>query len=236
MSGTAVPRAHVADHVFEALARSILVGELAVGQPTPPERVLVERFGVSRIIVRQALHRLAELGLVRVKQGGATVVLDPRESTDLRVLGLLYRVSKGALPAADVRDIIEKQYLQGLSVVEVAARKARRVDLAGVVAVVDEAARDAAKLSDFAAFEERFWSALAAAGGNRIFKMELAWWYATLADRPVPAEVLAADTATRFAFYRELLRRLVAGDAPVEYYLAAVRPLLELVVARGDAS
>ncbi|NUO53823.1 MAG: GntR family transcriptional regulator, partial [Polyangiaceae bacterium] len=36
-------RTHVADHVFDELARAILEGELAPGSAMPPERVLVER-------------------------------------------------------------------------------------------------------------------------------------------------------------------------------------------------
>src|SRR5579862_7219403 len=87
-----IARGHAADEIFDQLAQAVLSGELAVGAPLPPERVLAERFGVSRIIARQAVHRLAEVGLVRVRQGGSTVVLDPEQSSDLRVIELLYRL------------------------------------------------------------------------------------------------------------------------------------------------
>jgi DNA-binding FadR family transcriptional regulator len=234
-----VPRAHVADHVFAELARDVLTGALPHGEALPPERVLVDRFGVSRVLVRQAVHRLAELGLVRVKQGGATLVLDPRTATDLRVLGLLYRASPGALSAADVADIVEKQYMQGLSIVEVAGRRAKGDGaLAPVIALLKEAADDPSALADFGAFERRFWRTLAAAAGNRIFEMELAWWYDALVDPPVPPEVAGARTQERFAFYVELVGRLVerGGPAAVEYYLASVRPILDLVIARASAA
>src|SRR5580658_11170036 len=93
----AIRRTHVADHVFDQLAAAILRGELLPGSAVPPERVLAERFGTSRIVARQAIHRLDELGLVRVRQGGATLVLDPKEASDLRVLELAYKLdpSKG---------------------------------------------------------------------------------------------------------------------------------------------
>ncbi len=70
-------RSHVADDVFDQVAAAILRGDLAPGSSLPPERALAEQFGTSRIIARQAIHRLAEYGLVRVRQGGATIVLDP---------------------------------------------------------------------------------------------------------------------------------------------------------------
>ncbi len=40
---------------------------------------------LSRVLVREAIHRLKDLGLVRVKQGGLTIVLDPDEAIDPRV-------------------------------------------------------------------------------------------------------------------------------------------------------
>lgn len=229
------PRAHVSDHVFAELARAILQGSFTPGSALPSERLLVERFHVSRNIARQALHRLAEMGLVQVRQGGATVVLDPHEATDLRVLALFYRLTGQGRPARDTADMIEKQYLQGLSIVEAASRRATPEALAEIARDLDVAAGDAARLSRFAAIEESFWRALASAAENRIFRMEVAWWYDTLPDRPVPPEVESALPLVRLAFYRELVRRLASREQPTEYYLATTRPLLDAVMARAES-
>ena len=235
---TPVRRAHAADDVFEQLAAAILRGELEVGAPLPPERVLADRFGVSRIVVRQGVHRLAEMGLVRVRQGGASIVLDPNDASDLRVLALFYRFAPAtSRRARDVADMIEKQYLQGLSIVEVAARHAGERDLRAITELVEAAAGDPAQLARFAEFEERFWRALSAAAKNRVFRMEVAWWYEALADRPIPRAVAKAAPAVRIAFYRELARRLAAGDAPTEFYLSVMRPILDVAVgARASAA
>jgi DNA-binding FadR family transcriptional regulator len=227
-------RRHIADDVFDQLAEAILRGELAPGSALAPERVLVERFDVSRMIVRQAVHRLAEHGLVRVKHGGATIVLDPEDATDLRVLALFYRFAPSAgRKTLAIADMVEKQYMQGLSMVEVASRRAGPHDLVRVMAVVEQAeASSDAELSDFGAFEERFWRALAASTQNRIFRMEVAWWYEALADRPVPPEVASTPPRARLPFYRELVERLLAHKDPVDYYLTATRPILDAVIAR----
>ncbi len=227
------PRAHVSDHVFDQLARAILQGSFAPGTPLPSERLLVERFHVSRNIARQALHRLAEMGLVQVRQGGATVVLDPHEATDLRVLALFYRLTGQSRPAIDTADMIEKQYLQGLSIVEAAARRASAASLDAIRDRLDRAATDATALASFGKLEEQFWRALASAAENRIFRMEVAWWYDTLPDRPVPAEVAGADPLVRLGFYRELVRRLQSREQATEYYIATTRPLLDAVLARA---
>jgi GntR family transcriptional repressor for pyruvate dehydrogenase complex len=228
-------RGHVADDVFDSLAGAILRGEMLPGSVLPPERVLGERFGVSRIIARQGVHRLAEMGLVRVRQGGATVVLDPHEATDLRVLALFYRFAprsgvRGAHSRADVADMIEKQYLQGLSIVEVASRRASAGDLRAVREMVEQVAASHRDRAHLAEFEERFWRSLAVAGRNRILRMEVGWWYEALPERPVARAVAAAAPAARIGFYRELARRLADHDAPTDYYLAVVRPILDAQV------
>jgi GntR family transcriptional repressor for pyruvate dehydrogenase complex len=229
----AAPRTHVADGVFDQIATAILRGELAAGSTLPPERILADRFQTSRIIARQALHRLADIGLVRVRQGGATVVLDPNETGDLRILELVYRLApSGDSGAIDARHTLEKQMLQGLSLVEVAARCARPVDLERIDAMTRAFASQPADEGAYRAFEERFWRALAAAGKNRIFGMEVAWWYRVLGERPRMERYVPSPMALRVAFYRELARRLAKDQAPVLFYLKTVGPLLSALRSR----
>jgi DNA-binding FadR family transcriptional regulator len=221
-----------ADRVFEEIARDILRGDLPARAPLPPERVFAERFGVSRIIVRQAVHRLADLGLVRVKQGEATQVLDPEEATDLRLLALFYRLAPGeSIGGPSLADMVEKQFLQGMSMVSVATRRASPESLRRLVRLVEAYAAGEHKNAPFAELEEHYWRHLVKAGQNRIFQMEVAWWYEVLKDRPVLPEVKGMERQIRIGFYRELTRRLVERDAPVEYYLQVVGPLLDALFA-----
>jgi DNA-binding FadR family transcriptional regulator len=81
-------RQRISDQVFESLARSILTGELKPNGPLPTQRELARSFGSSALVVRQAIHRLEDLGLVRVRQGSTTVVLDPDQATDIRLIQL----------------------------------------------------------------------------------------------------------------------------------------------------
>jgi GntR family transcriptional repressor for pyruvate dehydrogenase complex len=236
-----VPRVHAADPIFEQLASAILRGDLTPGDPLPPERVLAEQFGVSRIVLRQAVHRLADAQLVRVRQGGATVILDPAEAGDLRVLALYYLLDPGGDAAKAIRrDAIEKQFLQGLSLIDVCGRRAsleERRSLVEFAAAIDD--RHAGE-ADFAAFEETFWRSVARAGKNRIFGMEVAWWYGTLGEsRPSVAEAKTdaapSSIAVRIAFYRELARRLVGGESATAYYLAVASPQLDALFAHESS-
>lgn len=79
-------RRSVADAVHAQLRSAILHGELAPGDRLAGERTLTEQFGVNRHAVREAVKRLAEVGLVDVSHGGATRVRDWRRSAGLDVL------------------------------------------------------------------------------------------------------------------------------------------------------
>ncbi|MGZ3407235.1 MAG: FadR/GntR family transcriptional regulator [Polyangia bacterium] len=223
---------HSGDVVFDHLAGAILRGDLPAQSALPPERVFAERYGVSRIIVRQAVHRLADMGLVRVRQGGATTVLDPEEATDLRVLALFYKLAPGESSAVSKNDMIEKQYLQGLSMVSVASRRAGDEALRRLGRLVEAFVSGDQKHVPVAQFEEQFWRALAKAGGNRIFVIEVGWWYDVLHERPLPATVTSLPRKTRLAFYVELVRRLQARERPVEFYLETIGPILDAMLGR----
>jgi DNA-binding GntR family transcriptional regulator len=74
-------RRPLAYDVRDVIAREwIFSGEVAAGERLPSEHQLAERFGVSRVTVRAALHGLREAGLVSIRQGvGATVL--PRSTS-----------------------------------------------------------------------------------------------------------------------------------------------------------
>jgi DNA-binding FadR family transcriptional regulator len=63
--------------IAERLEKAILAGELAPGDNLPSERDLSAKLGVSRSVVREALHRLASLGLVKSVHGSGTRVQAP---------------------------------------------------------------------------------------------------------------------------------------------------------------
>lgn len=66
--------------VSEALRAEIVAGRFAVGTLLPPEADLVERFGVSRPTVREALRQLRFDGLITSRQGAGSIVVRPGPS------------------------------------------------------------------------------------------------------------------------------------------------------------
>ncbi|AZG46376.1 FadR/GntR family transcriptional regulator [Gordonia insulae] len=113
----------VPEDVYEQIVEGVLSGDLPAGDTLPSERELARMLGVSRPAVREALRRVAGAGLVSIRQGQGTRVLDPASSGGLDLLPRLL-VRNGELDPAVARSIVEARALVGPKVAELAARRA----------------------------------------------------------------------------------------------------------------
>lgn len=220
MSTANPPTRHAADDALEGLFVEIFDGHLAPGEALPAERLLAERYGVSRITVRQAVHKLKDAGLVEVRQGGASRVLDPARA-DARVFELLLRY--GARLRSDaarrlLRDLDEYQQLYAIGLLEAAARHATDDERAELLAEV-EGCPATPTPEQLQALERRVWQRLTAFGRNRVLQMEMALWQRWLGEEPPSA----GDPAEQRWFYLTLVRQLHARQDPIPFYLASVR-------------
>ena len=68
----------LAERVYHLIYSRISNGDYPANQKLPPEKTLAEEFGVSRPIVRAALERLREQGLVHSRQGAGSFVREVR--------------------------------------------------------------------------------------------------------------------------------------------------------------
>ena len=103
----AIPRNRVYAKVAEQLQAHI-INELKPGDMLPPERELVQRFGVSRSSIRDAIRRLEAVGLLEPRQGVGTVVRDVAADTVVApVASVLLQKRKTIEELLDVRMIIE---------------------------------------------------------------------------------------------------------------------------------
>lgn len=62
-------RKRLYEEIAEVLKKAILSGDYRVGDKLPSELELAERFGVSRLVVREAIRCLELNGLIEVRQG-----------------------------------------------------------------------------------------------------------------------------------------------------------------------
>lgn len=76
-----VRQRRLSDDIVEQLETMILEGTLKAGERLPAERVLAERFGVSRPSLREAIQKLVAKGLLVSRQGGGNYVAESLGST-----------------------------------------------------------------------------------------------------------------------------------------------------------
>jgi GntR family transcriptional regulator, transcriptional repressor for pyruvate dehydrogenase complex len=122
MALRAVTRVSVADQVYDQILGEVVRGEFTPGEPLPSERRLAEAFAVSRPVIREALQRLAQAGLVEVRQGDATKIRDFRRYGGLELLPHLLGQG-GTVDFAVVRSILEARLHVGPKVAALAAER-----------------------------------------------------------------------------------------------------------------
>lgn len=212
-------RPRVADRVFEALLGAILRGELEPGTAVPTQRELSVRFGVSPLIVRQAIHRLEELELVRVRQGSTTIVLDPQQATDVRLLQMQLEVAEegDALALASV----EMRGLLLLPILTLAERRITPAELDRLDRLVEAIGPDPAP-ERRSAFQAEYWAAIARSTRNPLVQHQVRWWFRSSRNFRVTASY-RPDVPV--SVYTALNAALRAGHGAVEQMLERTRAL-----------
>ena len=168
----------LAQRVVAGLKDKILAGELPPGRKLPSETELVDEFGVSRTVVREAVTRLRAEGLIETFHGRGSFVLTVPEPTPFTVESATIRTHRDVLDMLDFRIGIE---------CEAAVLAAARIDGSGRAAIQAAleafvvAAPEAAVEADFL-----FHRAVAAVSGNR--------FYLELLDSLGPMMIMLART------------------------------------------
>lgn len=125
-----------ADELFEVFVEMIYSGKLKEGEPLPTEREIVESYGVSRTVVREAVQALANRGLVEARPRFRPVVRKPNYDAALETLE---SVVKRLLVGLDgVQNLFETRILVEAMLVRQAAQEARKEDLAAMKEALEQ--------------------------------------------------------------------------------------------------
>ena len=115
--------------VVNAIRGAISRGELAYGDPLPPERVLIDEFGVSRSSLREAFSVLELLGLIESAPGRGRFVRSPHAFPG---------TSKMPLEGASILDLMEARRILDPAIAAEAARKASPGDMTKIRRVLSD--------------------------------------------------------------------------------------------------
>lgn len=133
--------------MVESIAQLIESGELKEGDPLPPEREIVNTYGVSRTVVREAVVVLAARGLVEARPRHRPVIRKPGFDTAFETVSDI--VGRLLVDPAGVRNLFETRVMTEVSMVRQAAVDANKDDIAALKSALSE---NEAALSDSALF------------------------------------------------------------------------------------
>lgn len=137
-------RISLVEQVASQIETLIETGHWSIGDRLPPEMELMEKFGVSRNSLREAIHALVHAGLLVTKQGSGTVV----RSTSVLGAALNRHIEKSSLiETFEVRLALEREAAQ------MAAKRRNENDLDKLDACISKC-RVAAKKRELEAFIE----------------------------------------------------------------------------------
>lgn len=155
--------------ISRQLERAIVEGDYSPGQRLPPERLLSSQFQASRSVIREALGRLASLGLVESRQGSGTRVTSPNgRQVALGYERLLREVPERLADLAAVRISLET------SIASLAAQHRRPEHLRELERLQQILHQPRKSLAAHVKADGEFHSTLAEAAGNPFFSLVLA--------------------------------------------------------------
>ena len=163
MAFQAIKRVSASEQVFEQIRKMILDGEWKSGDRIPPENELAGLFNVSRATVRQALSRLATVGLVETRWGEGNFVKEIDVGT----------YANGLLPAIylsddSIRHVWEFRLITEVESAGLAAQRATSKDLRALRANLEKMISYYGEVDKYLAADFEFHQIITRMTGNPI--------------------------------------------------------------------
>jgi len=210
-AGTLV-RATLADRLAALLATQIERGRLAPGDRLPTEAQLCATHGVSRSVVREAVHRVKSRGLLVARQGSGVFVAAPAQHQPLEFDPQVLESVQAVVHVVEVRRVLEGE------MAALAAERATRAQVAGLkraLAAIDSAVADG---GDGVAEDLAFHRAIGEATGNPQFSRLLGFLEQYLRES---MRITRGNEARRADFmeavrneHRRIVEAIAANDPP----------------------
>jgi DNA-binding FadR family transcriptional regulator len=216
------PIGRAADALADRVGAMIAAGEIAEGHRLPPERDLMQRFQVSRTVVREAIAKLASRGLIEARPGYRPIVGKP--SYDAAMTSLSHMVGHLVRNPDGVRDLFESRIFMEAGLARHAAKSARREDIEDLRSALERNRKAIGDGDAFYATDVAFHAVLYRLPRNSVFpgihRAYVEWLMGHWAAMNRSAEVDRLNHAGHAAIFEAILERDPdAAEAAVRRHL-----------------
>ncbi|NYT66696.1 FadR family transcriptional regulator [Alcaligenaceae bacterium] len=147
----------------KALGARIARGEIKPGDKLPSEHALIDAYGVSRTVVREAISSLKAKGMIATRHGVGAFVLQATPSVTLRI------EHSGLSVLGDIMNVLELRIALEVEAAGLAAQRRTAVQLDVMRALLDQMADSTLQGEDGIAHDRGFHLELLRAAGNPHF-------------------------------------------------------------------
>ncbi|MCX5822868.1 MAG: FadR/GntR family transcriptional regulator [Deltaproteobacteria bacterium] len=209
MAVAGIKKMSAADEVFKVIHDRILNGELAPGVILPPQDQLARQLSVSRNTLREAIHKLAAMGLLKTKAGVGTIVEmgSPASYISSMKDHLL-------ITSATAGEFFEARFFIEMATVQLAVMRASQADLDALTATIDrqENAFRKGDLETFSKHDTRFHVELANISGNKVLAKFLTTLWDLLLQFIAEVAMLPGASERAIRFHRQIVAIIAARD------------------------
>jgi GntR family transcriptional repressor for pyruvate dehydrogenase complex len=165
-----VSKKSLSDVVFDQLSSRIVNHELKAGDELPSERILCELLQVNRGAVREAIKRLEQAGLIQVRHGGGTKVLDYSEEAGPELLTSLLIGADGQIHVNVARSIVRMRQVLSPEIAADAALNSNE-EMAELLDAIVEKMEHSQQAIECQLLAFEFWGKLVQASGNIAYQL-----------------------------------------------------------------
>jgi DNA-binding FadR family transcriptional regulator len=207
-----IVRRKLSDEVFDRLERLITSGELQPGDEMPSERVLMERFGVGRPAIREAMQSLANKGLVSISHGERAKVLQLTAQSIFRQVDLTAKIMLSQ-SADSLEHLKTARIFFERGMAREAAQRAKQSDVKALRDIIDHQRASLGHAEEFISADMRFHTRIAQISGNPIYVAVSEAMLAWLKEYHTEMLIWTGKEKFTLAEHEEILEQLAANDA-----------------------
>ncbi len=193
----------LSEKVYNLIKTSISSGEWEVGDKLPTEKILCEKYSVSRTTVRAALQKLEAQGYVRSEQGSGTYI----ESTETSGIS-------NTMKKCDLYTILEYRLVIEKGIIRLTAKRITDENIEKLKENYNAMRAAVGNNSEFSRLDYKFHSLLAEFSGNEIL-IKTSQVIENTLEKALDTIVAILGCGLGLKYHKELIEALEKRDAAI---------------------